>query len=236
MHICICAGDGCQRKTLEEYIRKYSARKFAVLISELNNAEELIAYYSAGKRFDIVFLELEPNGKCGLQAAEFIRKTDKNAIIILVSCCQRYVFEAFRVEALHFMLKPIREAEFKSAFERAVQKYNTVNSSVILSSQNDRYVIKINTIQYIEGYNRHITVFTTDGEYKAVGKLTDILLRLEPHGFIRIHQGYIVNMNCIKRFNTDNVVLADGTTVMMSQRKRAASLKAFDLYLKSIKP
>ena len=62
-----------------------------------------------------------------------------------------------------------------------------------------------------------------------------LLNELSHHGFIRTHQGFIVNMNYIKRFDTDDVILFDGTKVMISVRKRAEALQMFDEFLKSKK-
>ena len=85
---------------------------------------------------------------------------------------------------------------------------------------------------YIEGYKRHITVHTTDGIFEALGKIPEVLKELSAHGFIRTHQGYIVNMAYIKRFEKNDVVLFNDTKVMISVRKRPEALSLFDNYLR----
>lgn len=229
MQICVCDDDKTQHITIGKYIEKYAAGQFEAGITDMYSAGELTAHYSSGKSFDIVILAIET---AGMNAAEMIRREDPNAILILISDSPKRVFEAFRVEALHFIVKPVSEIEFVNIFDRAVRKYNTLNPAVTLRSQSERYVIPVNSIRYIEGYDRHITVYTTSGAVKTVGKIADILPRLASHGFIRIHQGFIVNMSFIRCFDVNRVVLTDGTGVMMSQRRKAAALKAFDTFLK----
>lgn len=144
----------------------------------------------------------------------------------------KYVFDTFKVEPLHFLVKPFSEQEFNSVFERALNKYRSINSSITLKWQNERYLININTIKYIEGYKRHITVYTQNEKYEALGKITDMQKELSSFDFIRTHQGFLVNMDYISRFTQTDIILSDGTKVMTSVRKRTKALRMFDNYLK----
>lgn len=55
---------------------------------------------------------------------------------------------------------------------------------------------------------------------------------LSSFNFIRTHQGFLVNMDYIHRFTQTDVILSDGTKVMISVRKRAEALRMFDEFLK----
>ena len=146
-----------------------------------------------------------------------------------------YVFDTFRFEALHFIVKPIKTSEFEDVFRRAINKYKSTHSTINLKWQNERYTINISDITYIEGYNRHITVHTPDESYEAVGKISDIENELGPLGFIRVHQGFIVNMDRIKRFDANDVILQDNSRIMISVRKHTEALKAYDNYIQKWK-
>ena len=113
---------------------------------------------------------------------------------------------------------------------QAINQYNDLHPTITLQNKNIRYRIKINDIKYVEGYNRHIIVYTEGGKYEAVGKVSDAFDILAPHGFIRVHQGYLVNINYIRVFDKTDVILTDGTKVMISARKRKPALQAFDLF------
>ncbi len=171
----------------------------------------------------------------GIEAAEKIRIIDSRVIIIFISSYPNYVFDVFKVEALHFIVKPINTDEFNSVFERALHKYNTLNSSITLKWQGERFIINIDSIKYIEGYRRHITVYTADSEYESLGKIPEMLSRLSSYGFIQTHQGFLVNMNYIKSFEKSDIVLTDNTRIMLSVRKRANALQAFDRYIRERK-
>lgn len=235
MKICICDDDINIHKEIELLLQPFSTTETTTSITNVFSGEKLIKFYSSQNYFDIIFLDVEMSQTNGIQTAEKIRQSDPNVIIIFISNYETYVFDAFRFDALHFIRKPIAPNEFSEVFQRAINKYRSINSSITLKWQNERYIIKIDTIKYIEGYKRHITVYTKEGIYESLGKIPDLLKELAPHGFIRTHQGFLVNMDYIKRFDTTDVVLFDGTKVMISVRKRAEALQQFDKYLKSKK-
>lgn len=235
MKICICDDDNNIHNIIKSYIKSFTDENLHFDITDFFSAESLVEQHFKKITYDIIFLDIELGKTNGIKAAEIIRQTCSKTIIIFVSNYPNYVFDAFRVEALHFLVKPISQIEFDNIFNRAISKYKTLNSTISLKWQNERYVIKVNTIKYIEGYKRHITVYTQDGVYETLGKIPDLLHELSPHGFIRTHQGFLVNMDYIKRFDVTDVVLFDDTKVMISVRKRAESLQIFDKYLKSKK-
>lgn len=230
MKICICDDDKLIHETLKTYCYKIS-NNMQLEIQNVFSAEELIHTYEQNVRFDIIFLDIEMATISGIEAAEQIRKISPNVIIIFISSHPRYVFDTFKVEPLHFLVKPLSEQDFSSVFQRALYKYKTLNSTITLKWQSERYVIKINKIKYIEGYKRHITVYTNTEAFEAIGKIPDMQKILEPYGFIRTHQGFLVNMDYIKRFDINDVILFDNTKVMLSVRKRTAALKKFDEFL-----
>lgn len=235
VNFCVCDDNKAIHQEIYKLILSNLKINTQIDITHVFSAEELIEKYKQNQFFDIIFLDIEMKSLSGIDAAIIIRDLHPKAIIIFVSNYPHYVFDAFNVEALHFLVKPISPSEFKNVFDRAINKYKKTNSTISLKWQNERYIIKIDDIKYVEGYKRHITIYTQDGIYEALGKIPDILNELSPHGFIRTHQGFIVNMDYIKRFDTTDVVLFDGTKVMISVRKRAEALQAFDKYLKNRK-
>lgn len=235
MNVCICDDDETIHERIKFLLKSFYNAETPIDVRDTSSGEELLARYSSGESFDIIFLDVEMGAMNGIQTAEIIRKTDPNAIIIFVSSYSSYVFDAFRFEALHFIVKPIKTSEFEEVFRRAINKYKSTHSTINLKWQNERYTINISDITYIEGYRRHITVHTPDESYEAVGKISDIENELEPLGFIRVHQGFIVNMDRIKRFDANDVILQDNSRIMISVRKHTEALKAYDNYIQKWK-
>lgn len=232
MKICICDDDSFSVREIRRCLSVFGAGDDTFEISDFSCAEALLEFYKSGKGFDIVFIDIEMNGINSIEAAEKIREFAPETIIVFISCHSDYIFEAFRIEALHFLVKPVKESEFNEVFTRAMKKYTSVNASIILKWESTRSKIAINKISYVEGYRRHLTVHTASGVYEAVGKISEIQEILSPHGFVRVHQGFIVNMNYIKCFGVNEIELTDGTIIPVSVRKKQEALKTYDIFIR----
>ena len=231
MKICICDDD----KNIHITLKSYLTENIISEIKDCYSAEELLNAYKTDDPFDIIFLDIEMGQTNGIDAAEKIRQNHPKTIIVFVSNYPNYVFESFKAEPLHFIVKPVSAEEFANVFNRAINKYKNLNSSITLKWENERYVVNVDSIKYIEGYRRHIAVYTDNGKFEALGKISDMLNLLSPYDFVQTHQGFIVNMDYIQRFDKTDVVLFDNTKIMLSVRKRTEALRAFDTYLKQRK-
>lgn len=228
MKICICdASEEIFNKLIKNITdcffteEEFRVRCFFTPSQMLSHSEE-------DSSFDAYFINADSDG---ILAAEIIRRKHRNAIIILCAETQEHIMDAFKVEALYYLKKPFDDKEFSDVFRRILAKYKSLNESLYLRFRNERYTVKISDIIYIEGYNRHLTFYTKDGEYYSVGRIQNIFEKLSIHGFVRIHQGYTVNMEHIKCFGVNEVTMTDGTKVMISARRRAEALKIYDGFL-----
>lgn len=232
MKICICDDEHYTMEEIRKHLTPFNTDSEGFDIVDFSSAEDLIDFYQKGGNFDIAFIDIEMNGINGIEAAEIIRGFSPTTIIIFVSGHPNYIFDAFKIEALHFLVKPIKEKDFSEVFARAMKKYTSSNANIVLKWESMRNKIPIDKITYIEGYRRHLMVHTTDTIFESVGKISEIYNVLVPHGFVRVHQGFIVNMNYIKVFNATEVELTDGSKVAVSVRKRQEALKTFDVFIR----
>lgn len=233
MYLCICDDDKNVHDKIKELLCSFEMSDDDISVTDAFSGEELLERLSAGTRFDIIFLDVEMNNIDGIETAERIRTFDSETIIIFVSSHSRYTKDAFRVEALHFIDKPIDPAEFNEVFTRAVKKYCTENETVAFKWETERYNVPIKDIIYVEGYNRHLTVVTGKDTIEAIGRIPVVQKVLAPYGFIQLHQGFIVNAAYIKIFGKEDVTLKNGKKLSVSVRRRKDALRAYDAYLRN---
>lgn len=233
--ICICDDNKVIHQEIKNFLIPFFSNSNFPMIIDCYSGEEIINHYSTSQIYDIVFLDIEMAKINGIKAAEEIRKYAPETIIIFVSSHKNYVFDAFRCEALHFIVKPIRQEEFNDVFNRALHKYRLLNDRFPVSWKHTRSNLRINDILYIEGYRRRLKVHTINEEYDHIGKISDAYEELKAHGFILIHQGFLVNMHYIQSFRSDEAVLLNGEKLMISVRKRAEALQMYDKYIQKWK-
>ncbi len=227
MRVIICDDECSTRRNLHTLVEKYAKDFSDLKIDDFKSGEELIASSENNSKADIIFLDIEMNKIDGIDAAKLIRIRDNKAIIIYVSSHSERVFDSFDTEPFHFITKPFTENKFREIFEKALNKYKLLNGYIIITWKNNSIKMPVEKIKYFEMCHKHLIFHTFDGEYEMIDTIKNVLDKLRPYGFFQTHQGYVVNMNLIKRFDGLNIILTDGTKVVMSLRKRSEVLTEY---------
>ncbi len=229
MRIVICDDSVEISQELEGYIKKYTPD---AEIFSYSSGDELLGNENSA---DIVFLDIELGSENGIDVAYELRKKYPNIIIIFVSSHREYVFEAFRCEALHFIVKPVDEDEFDEVFKRALHKFRLINSYFKAQYKQSVSNIQISDILYVEVSSRRLLIHTLKRNYDHSGKLYRAYDELSPHGFIYAHQGCIVNLQHVESFDSESIALRSGEKIMLSVRKRTEALREFNKYISNCK-
>lgn len=229
MKIAVCDDEIRAREQMKEYIENYNCG-LDFEIEEFSSGEDLI-FKLRQEHIDIIFLDIEMDKIDGIDTAKLIRINDKKAIIIFVSSHKERVFDSFDCEAFNFITKPFTKEKFNDVFTKAIEKYKFLNESLTISWRGTTVELPIEKIKYFESYKKHIIFHTYDGEFQMVANLSDKLKELSSYGFLQIHQGYVVNMNLISRFDGLDIILVDGTKVPMSLRKKSTVLSEYAKYV-----
>ncbi|AFS78960.1 sensory transduction protein LytT [Gottschalkia acidurici 9a] len=231
MKVALCDDDKIFRDKIKNHLNTYIEEYPEIEMFEFCCGEDLLNSYNAEHKYDILLLDVELININGLDTAEEIRKLDKNVIIIFISSYTQYVFNVFSLNAFNYLVKPFTLEEFNEVLNKAIKqhrvnyfKYSVKNNESIIN-------LEIKDILYIEGYRRHIKVFTEDNIYESVGKLKDQEKILKSYNFVTCHQGFLVNMAYIKEISKSDIILTNGSEVPISVRKRADTIKEFNRYL-----
>ncbi|WP_256760566.1 response regulator [Cohnella sp. WQ 127256] len=87
------------------------------IAAKFTSAREGIKYLETQK-VDIVFLDIEMPGVNGLEAAEYIQQIDPEICIVYITAYSEYAIEAFDLNALDYLLKPVHPERFKKTITR----------------------------------------------------------------------------------------------------------------------
>jgi two-component system response regulator LytT len=175
---------------------------------------------------DVVFLDVQMPGLSGFEVARRLVGNQATSQIIFVTAYDQHAIEAFEVNAVDYLLKPVDQARLEVAVERArrriasdrpVESGTNVNSADLekiieavaeRQSRRERLAIKVGErfllvqsedIIYASLADEGITVVTS--QYAGTSNyrtLDELHERLDPTVFWRVHRAHLVNINKIK--------------------------------------
>jgi two-component system, LytTR family, response regulator len=173
---------------------------------------------------DLVFLDVQMPGKAGFEVVESIG-WDVFPHVIFVTAYDRYAVQAFEVNALDYLLKPIDDERFDMALQRARESLSRDRDSDIgrrLSSvfgqlparendirkkgRADRMVVrsggrvvfvKTAEIDWVEAAGDYVTLHAGRKTWLLRQTISEMEKKLEANGFSRIHRSTIVNLERI---------------------------------------
>lgn len=191
----------------------------------------------------LVFLDIEMPSKSGLQLVEEISKTSYQYDVIFTTAYNQYALNAFRLSAVDYLLKPINEVHLLEAIEKIKQKQqllqqinlNTLEQN--LNPEKDRILcvqvlngtefLKLNAIEYLKADGSYVNIYQNNDKPLLASKnlkfFEDILL--VNINFKRVHRSYIVNVDYIKNFQKNTLVMKNGTTIKVARDRIKAFLQ-----------
>jgi two-component system LytT family response regulator len=161
---------------------------------------------------DLVFLDVQMPKINGFEMLELIENPPS---VIFVTAFDEYAVQAFEVNAVDYLLKPIEPNRLQKAVEKIKAQGTKVTAqgesqspAILLPEQTQRVVVKENgeiriipldQLIYLEAADDYVKVHTKDKYYLKYQTMARFEQQLPAHQFIRIHRSFIVNTNFINK-------------------------------------
>jgi len=180
---------------------------------------------------DLVFLDIEMPELDGFQ---LLKRLDfRNFNLIITTAYNQYAIQAFKENAIDYLLKPVDPDELVKAVDKISKKEVTTNNiekvfEKILTKENinrknkiplaltDRIImVEKNAIMYCISDGNYTNVILQDGKKYFLSKtLKSVYDTLSSLDFIRVHKKYVINTYYVSEY-----IRGDGGEVIMSDKK-----------------
>ena len=156
---------------------------------------------------DLIFADISMPEINGMEIAEKILELKLSTKIIFITAYEQYALDAFRVNAVDYILKPVTTSTIRHSLDkitslsqgRADHTPKAHGEFRIIGTQNNRfYIIRPEEGQFIKMELRDLILVTQSGEYVLRHSISYWEENLVPYGWFRCHKGYLVNMNQIE--------------------------------------
>ena len=159
-------------------------------------------------RVDVVFLDISMPGASGLQLAEALHKLKNPPAIVFVTAYSDHAVEAFDVDAVDYLMKPVEEARLDRAIEKVMQRAKPVTDSKVtieripVEKGGRKVLIPVDDIRFIMAKDDYSCIYTVDDRFLSTTSLAQFEAKLCDFGFFRVHRRYIVNLACVTDVET----------------------------------
>ncbi len=220
LHIAICDDEKDFVTYLTELVNRYAADTGEeIKVSVFYDGMELTAHYDT--TIDLIFLDIQMKMVNGLRTAERIRQMDEKVGIIFLTTLTQCALEGYKYQAANYIIKPMKYARMKAEIEQWRRRSRKLDSpAIVVANDSGKYKIFLNTLQYVETFNRNLLLHTEQENIICYRSMKELEQELAPHGFVRCHTSYIVNLFFVKGVKKLEITLVTGETIPISQPKR----------------
>lgn len=210
--IAICDDLESDRDYLKDLLNKWAINNSHLLnIDTFSSAESFLFHYEETKDYDILLLDIEMGLMDGVSMAKKIRQDNDAVQIIFITGYSDYIAEGYEVNALHYLIKPVKEEKLFSVLERAIEKVNKNDVVLNLETANGMVRVPIYQIRFAEVFGNYVTIHAYDD---VVVKMTlNELEKILDERFYRVGRSVIVNLNEVSRVTRTEIKLLDGTSI-----------------------
>lgn len=204
---------------LERMLKAINAE--VVVCDKIPSVEKACLYLSSAPAPDLIFLDIQlEDGEC----FEIFEKVSVTSPIIFCTAFSEYALQAFKVNSIDYLLKPIDKQELSRALNKYQQLLgyrmpvdwphflcdeNIQNKNLppyrkrfLVTSRKKFMPIQVQDVNVIAAYMKGIKLITTQQkEWLLDDSLLDIESTLDPDDFIRVSRQSIVRINAIEAFD-----------------------------------
>lgn len=214
MRICICDDEleilDQLKNFLQSLNKDFSIRTFSTssqLEKELKKND-----------IDILFMDIKLKEANGIEIIKKNEKFLKNTKLVYITGYSEYVEDIFETNPTYYLQKPITLERVKKVLNK-IEKLEEEKTSIVVTVGNSIEKINCDAVLFIESYARILNIhLTNERVVKTYSKLSAILDRL-PSNFIKLHKSYVVNMDQIRSYRPNQVILNNNLEIPIGRKR-----------------
>lgn len=181
------------------------------------------------ERVGAVFLDISMPGLSGLELAQVLARFKEPPPIVFVTAHDQHAVDAFELNAVDYVLKPVRAERLAEAIRRIVEGGG--RSSAL---QNDQIAVELggrtkmvsrSAVTHVEAHGDYARLHTAAGSHLIRTPLGSLEEEWRDAGFVRIHRSLLVSLPHVEEIRTEAgrcTVLVAGEELVVSRRHTRA--------------
>ncbi len=150
---------------------------------------------------DVLLLDISMPGMNGLELAQKLRTQPLVPQVVFTTAHENHAVDAFELDAVDYLLKPVRLERLRQALERAARRCGEAPAPEPHFSVRHRdrmLLVPFSDVRYLKAELKYVTLVTASDEYLLDESLTSLESRL-PDIVLRIHRNCLVMRHAVLR-------------------------------------
>lgn len=228
MNLAICDDIDKDREHIRELLLRYLRQHdITAPIYTFSSGEEFLS--SSGITFDAVFMDIFMGSVNGLETAKLY--PDKKCRFIFITTTPDFALNAFSVNVVHYLLKPVTYEGIAEAMRRCFPSLSAPGPVIHIKQKRLTVPIYQNEIIHAEVFGNNLVIHTTQKDIEVRMPLKTFYEQLDSAVFIRPQRSHIINMNYIEEIAADNIRLPNDAVIYISREQMSEIRKKYETFL-----
>ncbi len=178
------------------------------------------------EQVDAVFMDIRMPGLTGLELARVLSQFKTPPPVVFVTAHDEHAVDAFELNAVDYVLKPVRDDRLSEAVRRIVEARladtaGEIDDSIAVELGGVTRFISRADVRYVEAHGDYARLHTASGSHLVRVPLTSLEDEWRDAGFVRIHRSLLVALHHIDEVRMDSgrcTVVVGGEELAVSRR------------------
>jgi DNA-binding LytR/AlgR family response regulator len=181
---------------------------------------------------DILLLDIDMPDKSGMELAKEISLAEQDIVFAFVTNQEALVYQSFECHPFAFLRKDYLKEELESTLLRMIDTVFSKAQTYSFSYRGGINKVLIEDIIYFESDLNYVKLVTTKEIYRYRETLSNLCELFHGKKFLRIHKGFLLNMNYIYSIRQEEVELTNHTVLPIGRTNREAVKNQLFRYLR----
>jgi DNA-binding LytR/AlgR family response regulator len=188
-----------------EVIRKYTAdTPLLQLLETFTDAIQALSFLKT-RTVDLIILDIHMPDISGIQLIQSLKDPP---MVIFTTAYSEYAVKGFELQAVDYLVKPVRFERFMKAVEKAARIKELMHNvkpapeedCIFVKSGYGQVRVNLSDIRYIEGLDDYLKIHRAGDAAPVLSQtsLKSILEKLPADRFMRVHRSFIVSLKHIR--------------------------------------
>jgi len=209
LRIFIADDEAPARERLKELLGDIAAEVPTTIVGEARHGLEAIELVPAS-RAQVLLLDIEMPGMAGLEVARHLARLEAPPAVVFVTAHDKHAVEAFELNALDYLMKPVRAQRLAAALkkaaaaggpdaERLARASSAAREYFYVAERHRIVLVPLRDVVYLRAEQKYVTLRTRERSHLIEESLTALEEEFAAT-FVRIHRNCLVARAAIRGF------------------------------------